>query len=979
MAHVYARPHHMLQTEEEVLDIVEDDPSTSTREIARQVKVNVSQHKDRTIQFLNVGVGPAFGKRHVQVILMFLLIAFSYAMRVNLSVAIVAMTDNSTSSNPDIPTYSWSDNSITLSSFYWGYVVLQVYAGKLGRTYGTKWFLVATMAINSTAFSLIPLLAELFGSKGVMFCRILQGLSQGFVYPSVFVLLGQWIPLPERSTLSTVTFSGLAISNVISMPLSGYICASWLGWPATFYLFGALGFAWILPWILFGSNSPAEHRTITDEERSYIQKTLNSEDIEVPPIPWRAILTSVPTWAFEIACCGKAWGFAILLTEMPTYINKIMKFDMNSNGMVSAAPYLLLFIVTFASGFVSDYITNSGMMSLTMSRKLFTTIGLIGPAISLSVLSYLPTTTTTASIFLLILSVGLGGAVSPGYPMNSIDLSPTFAGVLSGISNGSSNVFAILAPLFVQLIVTDETDAGQWKVVFLATTGVHVVINVIYVIFGSSEPEPWDPPGKESSGKAAEATDAERRKKISTVSIIRPTFGCRHVQMILYFLLMTYTYCMRTVLSVAIVAMNDNSTSTNTDIPTYNWDNQSVVLSAFFWGYVVLQLPAAQMGKKFGAKWLLVSCVSVDSIACLLIPLSAEYFGASGVMACRFFQGLSQGCISPLLHTLLGHWAPPTERSVIGTFSYAGSVVGNIVSLPVTGFICSSWVGWPIAFYFFGALGLKWAILWAILGADRPGCHKHISNCEKIYIESSLGHETHKVHHTPWKAILTSLPFWAVTFAFLGANWGSSVLLTQTPTYLNKILEYDIKSNSLLSAAPYLLMWVGSLSFGPFCDFLINNSIVSRGAARKIFNSIGSLFPALSLTLVGFIPKEKAGIAVTLLILNGGLSAGGFCGFQVNHMDLSPNHSGILMGLSNGSTSIFSIISPLIVQYIVTDQGDRSQWRTIFVTAACVYAITDLFYIFFASGEVQPWNEVEEEDEHIEQSPKECEDQRIGY
>ncbi|KAJ8975039.1 hypothetical protein NQ317_008979 [Molorchus minor] len=40
MAHVYARPHHMLQTEEEVLDIVEDDPSTSTREIARQEKDN---------------------------------------------------------------------------------------------------------------------------------------------------------------------------------------------------------------------------------------------------------------------------------------------------------------------------------------------------------------------------------------------------------------------------------------------------------------------------------------------------------------------------------------------------------------------------------------------------------------------------------------------------------------------------------------------------------------------------------------------------------------------------------------------------------------------------------------------------------------------------------------------------------------------------------------------------------------------------
>ncbi|KAJ8974814.1 hypothetical protein NQ317_010391 [Molorchus minor] len=45
MAHVYARPHHMLQTEEEVLDIVEDDPSTSTREIARQAPPYAANRK----------------------------------------------------------------------------------------------------------------------------------------------------------------------------------------------------------------------------------------------------------------------------------------------------------------------------------------------------------------------------------------------------------------------------------------------------------------------------------------------------------------------------------------------------------------------------------------------------------------------------------------------------------------------------------------------------------------------------------------------------------------------------------------------------------------------------------------------------------------------------------------------------------------------------------------------------------------------
>jgi hypothetical protein len=44
-----------------------------------------------------------YGVRHTQVLLCFLLLSIAYSMRVNLSVAIVAMTDKTTSPNPDIP------------------------------------------------------------------------------------------------------------------------------------------------------------------------------------------------------------------------------------------------------------------------------------------------------------------------------------------------------------------------------------------------------------------------------------------------------------------------------------------------------------------------------------------------------------------------------------------------------------------------------------------------------------------------------------------------------------------------------------------------------------------------------------------------------------------------------------------------------------------------------------------------------------
>lgn len=67
-------------------------------------------------------------------------------------------------------------------------------------------------------------------------------------------------------------------------------------------------------------------------------------------------------------------------------------------------------------------------------------------------------------------------------------------------------------------------------------------------------------------------------------------------------------------------------------------------------------------------------------------------------------------------------------------------------------------------------------------------------------------------------------------------------------------------------------------------------------------------------------PDDQPTLSVVLLVIAVGSNAAVFCGFQVNHIDLSPNHSGTLMGIANGSSNIFSIISPLVVQFVVTDQ-----------------------------------------------------------
>ena len=52
--------------------------------------------------------------------------------------------------------------------------------------------------------------------------------------------------------------------------------------------------------------------------------------------PWKAIFTSVPMWALIIVHCGQNWGYWTLITELPTYMNDILKFNLKevSNNLL---------------------------------------------------------------------------------------------------------------------------------------------------------------------------------------------------------------------------------------------------------------------------------------------------------------------------------------------------------------------------------------------------------------------------------------------------------------------------------------------------------------------------------------------------------------------------------------------------------------------------------------------------------------------
>ncbi|XP_015597300.1 putative inorganic phosphate cotransporter isoform X2 [Cephus cinctus] len=443
-------------------------------------------------------VPSGIGKRHVQALLMFFGTTIGYAMRVTISVAVVAMTDSSTTDS-NVQTYDWDEStrSIILSSFFWGYIVTQVPGGYVAKNWSAQKLLSLGILFCSIFNMIIPAAAQIAGWSGVCACRVGMGIAQGCLMPCMHTLLSKWAPVPERARLSTFAYAGSLFGTVVMMALCGILAASSLGWPSIFYISSSVGIVWAIAFFTWGSDSPALHKSISEDEKRYIQASFGQAQIDTEeekiPIPWKEIFTSIPMWAIIIAHCTQNWGYWLLITKIPGYMNAILQFNITENGIVSALPYLIMWILSFPASWLSDYALKKDV-SKQVARKVSNSIAHWGPALALVGLCYVRSDNAILAVITITAAVGLNAGSICGFQINHIDLSPNFAGTMMSITNCIAAVVAIIVPLVCALIVTDETDAGQWKIVFFLTAAIYFVGNLIFVLFSKAEIQSWNNP-----------------------------------------------------------------------------------------------------------------------------------------------------------------------------------------------------------------------------------------------------------------------------------------------------------------------------------------------------------------------------------------------------------------------------------------------------------------------------------------------------
>lgn len=395
----------------------------------------------------------------------------------------------------------------------------------------------------------------------------------------------------------------------------------------------------------------------------------------------------------------------------------------------------------------------------------------------------------------------------------------------------------------------------------------------------------------------------------------------RHTLLTLCFLAAFICYIDRVNISVAVLAMQER----------FGWSEtvKGFVLSSFFFGYMLFQVPSGYLANRYGGKRVLGIAVAWWSLFTLITPLAA--LSLPLLIAARIGMGLGEAAMFPGAYNLFGRWIPLAERSRSVALLLSGVPIGNVVALLSSGWLVAHY-GWPSAFYVFGAMGVVWVAVWIACAYDNPLDHPRLSADERALLAPLQAPRAPvaAAPDVPWSKLLSLPPVWALIVNHFCSNWGLYMLLAWLPSYFRKAQGFSIEYAGLYSAAPWLIMFLTINLSGWLADALIRRG-VDLTLIRKGMQTFGLIGSSACLLLAG----SAASPMVSVLLMCGALGALGFTwsGFLPNHLDIAPRYAGVLMGITNTAGTIPGIFAVQITGWLVDMSGS---YHTAFVLTAAV-------------------------------------------
>lgn len=251
--------------------------------------------------------------------------------------------------------------------FLVSYSIFQSIFGGIYDKYGTRKVFSFAIVIWSVA-AMLHAVAR--GFRGFAFFRFLLGIGEAGNWPGSIKTVAEWFPAKQRAFGLSIVNTGAALGSVIAPPLIAYLQISY-GWKTTFIATGAMGFLWLVLWLLV-YRIPAKHPWLKQEEKEFIQSDetaiLFNEEL-APKRTWKELLKLKQVWGIILARFFGDPIWWLYLIWLPSYLYDVRGYSIKEIGTFAWLPFLASAIGSLAGGWFSGYLIGKGK-SVNFSRKI---------------------------------------------------------------------------------------------------------------------------------------------------------------------------------------------------------------------------------------------------------------------------------------------------------------------------------------------------------------------------------------------------------------------------------------------------------------------------------------------------------------------------------------------------------------------------------------------------------------------------------
>lgn len=329
----------------------------------------------------------------------------------------------------------------------------------------------------------------------------------------------------------------------------------------------------------------------------------------------------------------------------------------------------------------------------------------------------------------------------------------------------------------------------------------------------------------------------------------------------------------------------------------------------FFLGYLLLQVPAGNIAKKYGTRKLLFVCQLAWGILAVLTSLVQN---ASQLLLVRFLLGLSESALFPSILIMVTEWFPVKERGRANSMWQLGSVFAGLLMGPICGLILT-YTTWRWLFILEGIPAIIWAFVWLIFVVDKPEKARFLSTEERDYLEKSFEEDARNIKPASknWREALANKYVWALVAACFLLNIGAYGLGMWMPTVLKNLTKSGFGAVGILTSVTTLFNILGMLLIPRHSD---------KTGERKFHAAFAIIGGAVMLLLSVFMEHNMV-ISVICLMLTGVVS--GFLPLFWTFPPLLVGESaiGFAMGFINGLGNLGGFFGPTVIGYLTTVTG----------------------------------------------------------